>query len=30
MKDWMFYRLLSILVRRGIITQEEYDYITTE
>lgn len=27
---WMLFRLLSILVKRGIITKEEYDYITTE
>lgn len=29
MESWMFYRLLSILLKRGIITKEEYNYITT-
>ena len=28
MESWMFYRLLSILLKKGIITEQEYNYIT--
>ena len=29
MESWMFFRLLSILLKKGIITEGEYHRITT-
>lgn len=28
MESYMFFRLLSVLLKKRIITQQEYDYIT--
>lgn len=28
MESYMFFRLLSVLLKKGIITKQEYNYIT--